>query len=63
MWNNFSDKTRAFPKLNNMEKNDIEGASGTQLARSLTIFSSWMLSELNPGLDGQNILVGVQKSC
>ena len=36
VWNNLSDDTGAFPKLNKMEKNYIEGASGTQLARSLT---------------------------
>ena len=63
MWNYFSDDTGAFPKTNKMEKNGIEGASGTQLARSLTVFSTWVLSESKPGLDGQNNLVGVQKSC
>ena len=63
MWNNCSDDTGAFPKLNKMEKNDIEGASGKQLATSLIVFSIWMLSEPKPGLDGQKHLVGVYKSC
>ena len=31
MWNDCLDYTRAFPKLNNMEKNDTDGASGKQL--------------------------------
>ena len=53
MWNNLSDYTRAFPDMNKMEKNYIEGASGTQLARSVTVFSTWMIIESNPGLDGQ----------
>ena len=63
MWNNFSDNTGAFPKLNNMEKNDIEGACGTQLETSFTISSTWMLSESKPDLDGQKSLVGFHKSC
>ena len=58
MWNIFSDDTLAFPKLNNMEKNDIEGAGGTHLSRSLTVFSTWMLSELKPGLDGKKFSLG-----
>ena len=44
MWNNLSDDTGDFPNLNNLEKNDIEDASGTQLERSLTVFSTWMMS-------------------
>ena len=40
-----------------MEKSDTEGASGTQLARSLTVFSTCTMSELNPGLDGKNSLL------
>ena len=43
--------------MNQMEKNYIEVASGTQLEISLTIFSTWILSESNLGLDGQ------KKSC
>ena len=53
MWNDWSDNIGAFTKLNNMEKNDIEGTSGTNLARSLTVFSNCMLSECNPYLDGK----------
>ena len=53
MWNNFSDNTGDFPKINNMEKDYVEGASGTHLEISLTVFSTWMLSESNPGLDGK----------
>ena len=53
MWNNCSYNTGAFPKLDNMKKNDIEGSSGTQLAKSLAVFSTWMLSESKPGLDCQ----------
>ena len=45
MWNDCSDNTRAFPKLNNIQKIYIEGASGTQFEISLTVFSTWMLSE------------------
>ena len=63
MWNDFLDNARAFPKLNNMEKNYIEVASGTQLETSLIIFSTWMLIELNPGLYVQKSLVESQKSC
>ena len=37
MWNNLSENTGAFPKVNGMEKNDIKGASGNQLATSLTV--------------------------
>ena len=36
MRNNCSGDTGAIPKLNDMEKNYIEGASGTQLETSLT---------------------------
>ena len=62
MWNNCSDNTRDFPNINNMEKNDIEGASGAQLATSLTVFSNWMLSKSKPGLYGQKSIVGFQES-
>ena len=51
-----SDDTGAFTNLNKMEKDDMEGASGTQLARSLTVFSTWIMSESKPGLDGKNVL-------
>ena len=51
MWNYFSDDTGAFPKLNKMDKNDIEGASGTQLVTSLNIFSTWMLNKFRTVLD------------
>ena len=54
LWNYWSYDTGAFPKMNNTEKNDIEGASGTQLARSITIFNTWMLSKPKPGLYGKN---------
>ena len=59
MWNYFSDDTREFPKKNKMEKNGIEGASGTQLARSLTVFSTCKLRKSKPDLDGQKITFGV----
>ena len=55
MWNDWSDNTGAFTKLNNMEKNDIEGTSGTNLEISLTVFSNCMLSEFNPYLDGKKV--------
>ena len=57
MWNDCSDNTGAFTKLNKMEKNDIGGASGTQLATSITVFSTWILSEPNLGLDGKKSLI------
>ena len=63
MWKNCSDDTGDFPKLNKMEENDIEGASETQLARSLTVFSNWMPIESNPGLDGKKSLVRFHKLC
>ena len=56
MWNDCSDNTLAFPNPNNMDKNDIECASGTQLVKKSQYFSSWMLSELKTVLDGQNKL-------
>ena len=56
MWNDWSDDTGAFPKINNAEKNDIQGASGAQLVTSLNIFSTWMLSQSNKVLDGQKKL-------
>ena len=40
MWKDFSDDTGAFLKLNNMERNDVEGASGKQLAKGLN-FVGW----------------------
>ena len=63
MWHHCSDDTGVFPKMNKMEENEIEGAGGMKLARNITIFSTWILIELKPGLDVQKILVGVQKSC
>ena len=45
MWNDCSDDTRAFLKLNKKEKNDIEGASGTQLVTILNIFSTCMMTQ------------------
>ena len=62
MWNNCSDDTGAFTQLNKMEKNDIEGESGTQLAISITVFSTCILSESKTDLVGKKSLVGVQKS-
>ena len=56
MWNDCSDKTRAFLKLNNMQNNDIEGASGTQFITSLNFFSTWMLIKLKTVLYGQKKL-------
>ena len=55
MWNDFSDDTGAFRKLNKMEINDIQDASGTPLAISLTVISTWILSESKPALDGKKI--------
>ena len=46
IWNAYSDNTGAFPELNNIDKNDIYGASRTQLVTSLHIFSTWMISQL-----------------
>ena len=45
MWNYCSDDTVVFPKLNKMEKNDIDGESGAQLITSINVFSTWMLSQ------------------
>ena len=45
VWNDFSCDTGAFPKMNNMEKNDIKGASEAQLVTSLNVFSAWMMSQ------------------
>ena len=44
-WNDCPDDTGGFSKMNQTEKNDIEGASGTQLVTSLNIFSTWILNE------------------
>ena len=55
MCNSCIDSTRDFTKLNNMEKHYIKCASGTQLSISLTVFSTWMLIESNPGLDDKEI--------
>ena len=55
MWNDWSDDTGAFPSLNKMEKRDIEGASGMQLARSLNVFSAWMLRKSKPVLDSKKV--------
>ena len=51
MWNDLADDTGDFPKLNKIDKIYIEGSSGTQLERSITVFSNWMMSESQPGLD------------
>ena len=56
MWNYCSYDTEAFSNLNKMDKNDIEVASGTQLVRSLNIFSTWMMSQSRRVLDGQKKL-------
>ena len=56
MWNDCSYATRAFPKLNNMDKNDIEGASGTQLVTSINIFSTCTLNQPKTVLDIQKNL-------
>ena len=56
MWNGFSGNTGAFLKLNNIENNNIEGSSGTQLVTSLNVFSTWMLSKLKTVLYGQKNL-------
>ena len=53
MYNDCSDDNGALPKLNKMQKNHIDGESGNQLSTSITVFSTWMLSELKPGLYGQ----------
>ena len=53
MWNYCSEDTRAFPKLNKMDINDIEGASGMQLVTSLNVFSTWILSQPKTVLDGK----------
>ena len=45
MWNDCSEDVGAFAKLNNMEKNDIKGASEAQLVTSLNVFSAWMMSQ------------------
>ena len=55
MCNDLSDDIGAFPNLNNMDKNDIEGAIGTQLATSLNFFSTWMLIQPKK-------VLGVQKT-
>ena len=51
MWKNCLYNTRVFTKLNKMKKSDIEGVSGTQLARILAFFSTSIQSESNPCLD------------
>ena len=51
MWNNCLYNTRVFTKLNKMKKSDIEGVSGTQLARILAFFSTSIQSEPKPCLD------------
>ena len=56
MWNDLSDNTGGFPKMNKMEKNDIEVASGIQLVTSLNIFSTWMMIQSRTVLDGQKKL-------
>ena len=61
MWNDCSDDTRDFPNIIKIDKNDIEGASETQLATSHTVFSTWMLSQSRTALDGKKIYFGVQK--
>ena len=43
MWNDCSDETGDFTNMNQIEKNDIKGASGTQLLTSIDVFSTWML--------------------
>ena len=52
MWNHCSDNTRAFPKINKMERNYIYGTSGTQLVTSIN-FSTWMLGQQKKVLDGK----------
>ena len=56
MWNDCSDDTGGYPKMNNMEKNDIESSSGTQLLTSLNIFSTWAMSQPKTVFDGQKKL-------
>ena len=49
-------KTVVFPNLNNMERNDIKVATGTQLETSLNLFITWMLSQYKTILDGKKKL-------
>ena len=56
MWSDFSQDTGSFPNMNNMERSDIEGATGMQLERSLNSFSSWMISQSNTVLNGKKKL-------
>ena len=63
MWNCCSDDNGSFFNLNKIDKNDIKGASGTHLARRLTVFSNYMLSESKTDLDGLKSLVGFHHSC
>ena len=56
MWNDCSEDVGAFAKLNNMEKNDIKGASEAQLVTSLNVFSAWMMSQQKTVLYGQKEL-------
>ena len=59
MWNDCSNNIGAFPKMNKTKKTYTEGATGTQLAIRLIVFSNWMLIESKPGLDGKKSLFRV----
>ena len=61
MWNDCSDNTGVFTKMSNMEKHDIEVASGMQLVTSLNVFSTWMLTQFLTVLDGQKKLLRGQE--
>ena len=56
MWNDCSNDTGGLPKLNKMMKNDIEGATGMQVVRSLNVFFICMLSQPKTVLYGQKNL-------
>ena len=56
MWSGFSDDTGAFPKLNNMERNDIKNTTGMKLATSINVFSNWILSQSKTLLGGKKKL-------
>ena len=56
MFNDCSYDTRAFLKLNNMERNNIRGATGMQSVTSLNVFSTCILIQLKIVLYGQKRL-------
>ena len=56
MWNYFSNDTGYFPKLDEIDRNYIEGESGKQFVTSSNVFSTCMMSKFKTVLYGKKYI-------